>query len=85
MKKKFLTVSVFFCIPFISWAQIWITEINYNPEGSDAGFEWVEIFNGGSAETDVTKFVLRENGTNHGIKQMGDTGEIGRASCRERV
>jgi len=42
--------SVFIIIAFLFWAnlanaQIIITEIMYNPEGSDTGKEWVEIYN----------------------------------------
>ena len=45
-----------------------ITEITYDPVGTDSGREWVEIFAPGEAG-DLTGYFLRENEVNHGIKE----------------
>jgi len=37
-------LGVVFCVtlPQIVFGEFWISEIHYNPEGSDSGLEWVE-------------------------------------------
>ncbi|MDE2144506.1 MAG: lamin tail domain-containing protein, partial [Patescibacteria group bacterium] len=46
-----------------------ITEIMYNPEGSDAGKEWVEIENLDQVSIDLTKLTLRVDESNHKINK----------------
>lgn len=48
-----------------------LTEILYDREGADSGYEWVEVYNDGSASIDLTEWKLRENNVNHGIKAIG--------------
>ena len=66
-----LTAAVFlFCIalPQLSHAQVAITEIMYDlKSGSDAGREWVEVYNASTSSVAVTELRLFENGTNHKI------------------
>lgn len=46
MRPLFLYSSILFLgLPLIASAQIEITEIMYDPPGSDTGREWVEVFN----------------------------------------
>lgn len=45
---------------------ILITEIMYDPLGTDSGREWVEVYYEGLE--DITSFYLRENEVNHTIK-----------------
>jgi hypothetical protein len=54
--------------PNIVSAQIQITEILYDVPGADQGREWVELTNTGSEISDIGKYKLLENNTNHGLK-----------------
>lgn len=49
-------------------AEIIITEIMYSPKGSDAGREWIEIFNNDDFKADLTGWKFFENGTNHNLR-----------------
>jgi hypothetical protein len=51
------------------------TEIFYDAEGSDAGREWLEIYNYGSESVSLGSLNILEDGTKHGIKQFSG-GEI---------
>lgn len=44
-----------------------ISEIMYDPEGSDTGHEWIEVFNNSSSSIDLTQYKFFENNTNHSI------------------
>ena len=44
-----------------------ITEIMYNPVGTDSTHEWIEIKNGSTGAIDLTDWDFFENGTNHGL------------------
>ncbi len=44
-----------------------INEIMYDPAGSDAGREWVEIYNNESFEVNLLGWKFFEEGTNHGL------------------
>jgi|GEM_PF-900622 len=57
-----------FLSPLMCYAEIWITEIHYNPEGADSGYEWIEIWNNSSEEQDIADYKFRENDVNHGLK-----------------
>jgi hypothetical protein len=69
MKKFLLFVLCFGLIitPSFSSSQIVINEIMYNPKGSDAGYEWIELKNIGSSDIDVTGWKFTESGTDHGL------------------
>ena len=60
-----ITIYILFLWPLNLNAQIIITEVMYNPDGTDSGREWVEIYNSGSESVDITDYKLLENGTNH--------------------
>ena len=68
-----LFITSLFFIPAISLAQVVITEIMYDPKGTDAsaGGEWIEVQNTGSIATDLTQWLFFENDTNHGIMADG--------------
>ena len=79
-KTNLLCKFVFIVCIFFTWtsfanAQIVITEIMYNPEGSDEGREWVEIYNNGTEPIDLTRWKLLENDKNHNISLID--GEVG--------
>lgn len=42
-----------------------ITEIMFNPNGSDSGREWIEIYNNDSQEINLSGMVVYESETNH--------------------
>ena len=48
------------------------SEINYNLNGTDDNYEWIEIFNNGTVAVDITKWKFIENGTNHRIDNTTD-------------
>ncbi|MCB9805977.1 lamin tail domain-containing protein [Candidatus Nomurabacteria bacterium] len=53
--------------PFISEALI-ISEIMYDPEGTDTKREWIEVYNDSENSVDISQIKLNENDTNHSIK-----------------
>ena len=44
-----------------------ISEIMFDPEGSDTDREWVEVLNEGSDSVDLKNWKFSEGGTNHGL------------------
>ncbi len=68
MHRVLFFVCVGICsIPISVHAQLNITEIMYDPAGTDAGHEWIEIYNSGSSPITVTEWKFLENAVNHGI------------------
>ncbi len=51
-------------------AQIQLTEIMYDPSGSDTGREWIEVQNTGGSTIDFTTWKFFEANVNHGIDQI---------------
>jgi hypothetical protein len=64
MRWQVLAILLFI-IPFSSAVQI--SEIMYDLEGGDAGYEWVEIYNDGE-DTDLCQLRFYEQETNHYVK-----------------
>ncbi len=57
-------------------ASMVITEIMYDPSGSDDKHEWVEVYNNGSDSIDLTKYFLQTDGVGssyHAINSVGTT------------
>lgn len=50
MKWGPATALIVFIVPSLASAQVVINEIMYNPQGSDSGREWVELYNSGTAD-----------------------------------
>lgn len=42
--------------------QIWVNEFEQNPDGTDSGNEWIELYNPGTSSVDLTDWVLTANG-----------------------
>lgn len=61
-----ITLSFLFLMIPLSHSQT-ISEIMYDPAGSDTGNEWIEIFNNTSSGIDLTTYKLFESNTNHSI------------------
>ena len=63
--QKITIFSLILFAPLILNAQIIITEIMYNPEGTDSGREWIEVYNLGSEPVDISDYKFLENEVNH--------------------
>ena len=73
MKKYlFIATIISFLLPATTSAQIKITEIMYNPEGTDSGYEWIELYNSGETDVDLDNYRFTEGGTNHTFKEYND-------------
>ncbi len=70
-------VFLLWCIsaPFTLASDIRVTEIMYDVAGSDAGREWIEVCNTGTADISLTDWKLFENDTNHTIKTAEEGGK----------
>ncbi|HEY4502293.1 MAG TPA: lamin tail domain-containing protein [Candidatus Paceibacterota bacterium] len=62
---KTLVLLCLFFFPFFAQAQVVISEIMYDLEGSDAGREWIEVYNAGADAVDLSSWRLFENESNH--------------------
>ena len=80
-KKK----NIYFCLlfgfivsftPFYVFADVVITEIMYDPKGSDTGHEWVEIKNNGTSPISVVDYRFFENQTNHTLNPVNSSGTL---------
>lgn len=58
--------AVFLCYVNVSFALV-ISEVQFDPTGTDTDREWVEIFNDTNSSVDLTTYKFFENNTNHGI------------------
>ncbi|HET8581154.1 MAG TPA: lamin tail domain-containing protein [Candidatus Paceibacterota bacterium] len=56
--------------PLVVSAQAVISEIMYDPDGTDAGHEWVEVFNAGASAVPLTEWHFYENETDHRISAV---------------
>lgn len=73
-KKVFIISSIIsLLIPFIVQAQVKITEIMYDPAGSDTKREWVEVYNAGSINVDLNSYFLFENNVFHKLVAQGSS------------
>lgn len=71
---RFFIVLIFCITAAPSAYAMMITEIYYDPEGTDAGHEWIEIYNDSNESIDITGWKLFEANVNHGLTAYsGDT------------
>jgi hypothetical protein len=70
-----LVISTYFILffPLLVSAKIIINEIMYDPEGTDTGREWIEVFNSGESDIDLTAYKLLESNVNHKITNYNET------------
>ena len=47
-----------------------INEIMYNPDGSDSGREWIELYNDADYDIDISGWKFYESNSNHGLTLM---------------
>ena len=71
INKKIIFFILLFTIsiPNLSFAQIKITEIMYDLEGSDSGREWIEVYNTGSISFDLEtiKIEIKNDTSRHTV------------------
>lgn len=58
---------IFFFPPSFAYAGIIINEVMYDLSGTDAGREWIEIYNNGDSSIDLVNYKFFEANTNHGL------------------
>lgn len=63
MKKYIATLGIFLGLPF-SVSALVVSEIMSNPTGDDNGREWIELYNDGSAEVDLSSLSVSIKGAN---------------------
>lgn len=68
-------LCVLWCTPFWVHGQV-VTEIMYNPVGTDSGHEWIEVFNSSASSIRLSEWRLYEGGTNHKIKAVSNDGLV---------
>lgn len=70
MKKEYIVPVfgiLFLLLGRVAFADVTISEIMYDPDGSDTNREWVEIYNDGGSSVDMTGWKFVEADTNHGL------------------
>ena len=60
-------------VPVITHGQVRITEIMYDPEGSDTKREWIEVFNEGSSAVDLNTYFFFEGNVFHKLVAQGSS------------
>ncbi|HPN54733.1 MAG TPA: lamin tail domain-containing protein [Candidatus Moranbacteria bacterium] len=68
-----LSILLLFIWPVVGWAtdgNLLITEIMYDPDGSDTRREWIEIYNQTDQPVDLSGWKFFESDTNHGLTLM---------------
>ena len=71
---------IFALVLFICWnhakADVYISEIMYDFEGTDTDYEWVEIGNDGTQDVDITGWKFND-GSNHNLNIPPANGSVG--------
>lgn len=74
-KKLFIIgIIIGLLAPIVINAQVKITEIMYDPEGSDTKREWIEVYNSGNTDIDLSTYFFFENNIYH--KLVAQTSSI---------
>jgi len=82
--NSFLLPALFICsAPFLAHAEVVISEIQYNPQGSDSGREWIELYNSGASDVAMVGGTVKgswriSDGSNHTLTDPA--GGVGRGS-----
>lgn len=70
MLCRSLIVLSLFLLPNILFADVVITEIMYDLEGTDSGREWIEVFNDSSSDINLESWYFFEANTNHSLTSV---------------
>lgn len=80
--------AVFICLGVCGWggvahaaSQLLISEIHYNPVGTDDKHEYVEVCNVGTDAQDIANYKLFESSSNHGLTLNRGSSTLGTNSC----
>ncbi len=76
MYKTLLIGAIATLVPAGVFAEVTISEIMYDLEGTDTDREWVELYNGGSAAVDITGWKIND-GSNHVLNEPPKNGSVG--------
>lgn len=68
--RNFLFLSLL-AAPTQAAAAVLITEVMYDLEGADSGYEWIEVTNTGSVPVNIAGWRLFEQGVNHKLTPVG--------------
>ena len=71
ISEIYKVIIILIIIPAVS-ANIFISEIMYDPAGSDTGREWIEIYSDGAC-ANLSNYKLYENNVNHGLTLINGT------------
>lgn len=71
MKKMIIYVLMGALLLSGAMSEIMITEIMYNPEGTDTDREWIELYNDGSQPVNLSGWTLREDNSNRVLSIYG--------------
>lgn len=80
-KGAFWVIYFLSVLPQVSHAQVAISEVMYDPAGTDTKREWIEVCNVGSNSADLTTFKLFESGSNHGIVAFSGGNNLDAGAC----
>lgn len=70
--------ALFIALPSVSWADVQITEIMYDADGSDSKREWIEIYNDADSPADISKLKFTDKSA-HALNappKNGGTGSL---------
>ncbi|PID83564.1 hypothetical protein CSB11_00660 [Candidatus Campbellbacteria bacterium] len=76
MRKIFLSLTFVLFTPSLVLGQVIFSEIMYNPEGSDTGYEWIEIYNTSGQNIDLSDWRFCENTKCHLLKPEIQGGNV---------
>ena len=78
MKKRILLdlALAAFIMPQAAFAQAVITEIMYDPAGTDSGHEWIEVYNAGTSSIPLSNWKVYEGDANHNIVAASSGGML---------
>jgi hypothetical protein len=80
--------AVVVCLVFITMpattfaaASLVISEVMYNPVGTDDKHEWIEVCNISSSSLDIANYKLYESSSNHGLTLKQGSSTLGANGC----
>jgi hypothetical protein len=76
-----LLTSLFFGFTKVVSAQVALSEVMYDPPGTDTKREWVEVCNVSTSAVDLTSYTLFESSSNHGITAIAGGASLAQDTC----